>query len=152
TGGKSAAVHPEIGLTRGPGDRRGGGGTQTAPGGLKFGGNGGGRPRPTGKAPSRNRKTPPKQRKNGFGRVLLAVHKTGPTGAVRAARWHARCSKRGRTQPQCLAISTPSRNVTSKASSPACRSPRPRARAPALPPLREQRRRSRAAPTLRICA
>src|SRR5262249_43983183 len=81
-----------------------------------------------------------------LGTVFAALQHTGPTGAVRAVRRHARGSKKKPKATPCLAISTPSKSVTSKASSPACRSPRPRARAPALPPVRERKRRSRAGP------
>src|SRR5262249_52425466 len=67
-----------------------------------------------------------------LGTVFAALQHTGPTGAVRAVLRHARCSKKKPKATPCLAISTPSKSVTSKASSPVCRSPRLGARAPAL--------------------
>src|SRR5215831_16709689 len=85
TGGKSAAVHPEIGLTRGPDDRRGSGYAADT-GCIEFRRNRRRLPRTTAKAHCRNRKTLTKSMTIGFGTVFAAVQHTGPTGAVRAAR------------------------------------------------------------------
>src|SRR5215813_4243900 len=79
TGGKSAAVHPEIGLTRGPGDRRGSGYAADT-GCIEFRRNRRRLPRTTAKARCRNQKTLTKSMIIGLARSLLLCSIPGQRG------------------------------------------------------------------------